>query len=57
MMNSAAPYEIAVVGGGAAGVAAAVQSARMGFKAVLLKKTALVGGLSTGGHQRLSAAL
>ena len=42
-------YDIAIVGGGIAGVAAAVQTARMGMKTVLIEKTALVGGLATGG--------
>ena len=42
-------YDIAIVGGGIAGGAAAVQTARMGMKTVLIEKTALVGGLATGG--------
>ena len=42
-------YDIAIIGGGIAGVAAAVQTARMGMKTVLIEKTALVGGLATGG--------
>ena len=40
-------YDIAIIGGGIAGVAAAVQTARMGMKTVLIEKTALVGGLAT----------
>ena len=42
-------YEIAGIGGGVAGVAAAVQAARCGMKTVLVERTALVGGLATGG--------
>lgn len=47
-MNSK-EYEIAVVDGGIAGAAAAVQAARMGMKTVLIEKSALSGGLATGG--------
>lgn len=42
-------YEVAVVGGGIAGIAAAVQAARSGRKTVLLEKTVLPGGLATTG--------
>ena len=42
-------YDIAVIGGGVAGVAAAVQAARCGMKTVLVERTALVGGLATSG--------
>lgn len=42
-------YDIAVVGGGVAGIAAAVQSARFGMKTILVEKTALIGGLATSG--------
>jgi FAD-dependent oxidoreductase family protein len=42
-------YEVAVVGGGIAGVAAALASARAGRKTVLLEKTVLLGGLATTG--------
>lgn len=42
-------YDIAVIGGGIAGVAAAVQSARCGMKTALVERTALVGGLATAG--------
>ncbi len=45
-MNS---YDVAVIGGGIAGVAAAVQAARSGMKTVLIEKSALVGGLATSG--------
>ena len=40
-------YDIAVVGGGVAGVAAAVCAAREGMKTVLFEKTAALGGLAT----------
>ena len=40
---------VAVIGGGIAGVAAAVQAARSGMKTVLIEKSALVGGLATSG--------
>ena len=42
-------YDVAVVGAGMAGIAAAVQSAREGKKTVLLEKTVLPGGLATTG--------
>lgn len=42
-------YDVAVVGGGIAGVAAALASARAGKKTVLLEKTVLLGGLATTG--------
>ena len=42
-------YDIAVVGGGVAGIAAAVQYARFGMKTILVEKTALIGGLATSG--------
>jgi flavin-dependent dehydrogenase len=42
-------FDIVIVGGGIAGVAAALQSARMGMQTVLIEKTALVGGLATSG--------
>ncbi len=40
-------YDVAVVGGGVAGVAAAIVSAREGMRTVLLEKTAALGGLAT----------
>ena len=40
-------YDIAVAGGGVAGVAAAVEAARMGKKVVLIEKTTQLGGLAT----------
>ncbi len=42
-------YDIAVIGGGIAGVAAALQSARRGMKTVIVEKTVLLGGLATTG--------
>ncbi len=42
-------YDIVVVGGGVAGVAAAVSAARSGMKTLLLEKMALLGGLATEG--------
>lgn len=42
-------YDVAVVGGGVAGVAAAVSAARLGAKTVLIEKTCLPGGLATAG--------
>ncbi len=40
-------YDILVAGGGLAGVAAAVQAARMGKKVVIVEKTVQLGGLAT----------
>lgn len=42
-------YDVAVIGGGIAGVAAAIQAARSGMKTVLIEKTVLFGGLATTG--------
>ena len=42
-------YDIAVCGGGIAGVAAALAAARRGMKTVLIEKTILPGGLATSG--------
>jgi hypothetical protein len=42
-------YDVVVYGGTSAGVAAAVQAARMGKKVVLIEPTAHLGGLSSGG--------
>lgn len=40
-------YDVIVAGGGVAGVAAAVSSARMGLKTLLIEKTISLGGLAT----------
>lgn len=40
-------YDVAVAGGGVAGVAAAVEAARAGKKVVLIEKTTQLGGLAT----------
>lgn len=42
-------YDVIVVGGGVAGVAAAVASAREGMKTLLMEKTVILGGLATAG--------
>jgi len=42
-------YDVVVVGGGIAGVAAAIQAARCGLKTALVEKTVLWGGLATTG--------
>lgn len=42
-------YDVAVVGGGIAGIAAALAAARKGAKTILLEKMFLLGGLATGG--------
>ncbi|MEE1357076.1 MAG: FAD-dependent oxidoreductase, partial [Clostridia bacterium] len=42
-------YDVAVVGGGVAGVAAALAAAREGASVVLLEKLAALGGLGTVG--------
>ena len=40
-------YDVAVVGGGVAGIAAALSSARAGAKTVLLERQFALGGLAT----------
>jgi len=42
-------YDVIVVGGGVAGVAAALEASRSGLKTALLEKTILWGGLATSG--------
>lgn len=42
-------YDVAVVGAGVAGIAAAVAAARRGRKTVLIEKQTLIGGLATSG--------
>lgn len=43
------PYDVVVVGGGIAGVAAAVSAARQGVSVLLIEKKINLGGLATGG--------
>ncbi|NMA21292.1 MAG: FAD-dependent oxidoreductase [Lentisphaerae bacterium] len=42
-------YDVAVIGGGVAGCAAALQAARSGAKTILIEKTIFPGGLATSG--------
>ncbi|HAH86374.1 MAG TPA: FAD-dependent oxidoreductase, partial [Armatimonadetes bacterium] len=42
-------YDVLVAGGGVAGVAAALESARAGLKTALIEKTITPGGLATTG--------
>jgi flavin-dependent dehydrogenase len=42
-------YDVVVVGGGIAGVAAAVSASREGAKVLLIEKSFNLGGLATGG--------
>ena len=48
-MNFEKKYNVVVVGGGIAGVAAALSSARRGIKTALIEKTVYLGGLATTG--------
>lgn len=48
-MEAKAVYDVIVVGGGIAGVAAAVSAARNGVRVLLLEKGVNLGGLATGG--------
>ena len=50
-------YDVAVVGGGVAGVAAALAAARSGAKVCLIEKYAGLGGLATMGHVIIYLAL
>lgn len=43
-------YDVVVVGGGVAGVAAALSAGRLGAKTLLIEKSILLGGLATAGH-------
>jgi len=43
-------YDVIVVGGGVAGVSAALAAARNNAKVLLIEKTAVLGGLATSGH-------
>ena len=42
-------YDVVVVGGGVAGVSAAVSAARSGMKTLLMEKFTVLGGLATVG--------
>jgi len=42
-------YDIVIYGGTSAGIAAAIQSSRMGKSVVLIEPTQRIGGLTTGG--------
>ncbi len=48
-MDFSKKYDVVVAGGGIAGVAAAVASARKGMKTALIEKTVFAGGLATTG--------
>ena len=48
-MDFSVKYDVAVIGGGIGGAAAALQAARLGKKTVLVEKTILLGGLATSG--------
>jgi len=48
-MKFSKKYDVVVAGGGIAGVAAAVASARKGMKTALVEKTVFAGGLATAG--------
>ena len=48
-MDFTVKYDIAVVGAGVAGVAAALAAARRGHKVVLIEKQTIIGGLATSG--------
>ena len=40
-------YDVAIIGGGASGVSAAVQASRLGSKVVLVEQTDWLGGMLT----------
>jgi len=48
-MNPTPHYDIAVCGGGFAGIAAALSAAREGRRVILFEKEYLLGGLGTAG--------
>ena len=48
-MNTTYDYDIAVIGGGMSGIAAAVSAAERGARVVLIEKTSFLGGVGTGG--------
>ena len=50
-------YDIIVAGGGVAGIAAALASAREGKRVLLIEKSCILGGLATIGHINLFVPL
>ncbi|HEY3297413.1 MAG TPA: FAD-dependent oxidoreductase, partial [Armatimonadota bacterium] len=48
-MTSADRYSVLVAGGGPAGIAAAIASARMGVKTILIERYGFLGGMATAG--------
>ncbi len=48
-MESGKHYDVIVVGGGTAGVVAAIQAGRAGAKTLLVEKTGMLGGTTTTG--------
>jgi hypothetical protein len=48
-MTPSVSYDVLVVGGGVAGVAAALESSRRGLRTAIIEKTVLFGGLATSG--------
>ena len=48
-MNTEKVYDVLVVGGGIAGIAAALEADRSGLRTALVEKTILWGGLATSG--------
>ena len=50
-------YDVAICGGGFAGISAALAAARQGSKVVLFEKQYMLGGLGTAGIVTIPAAL
>jgi hypothetical protein len=48
-MTATEPYDVLVLGGGTAGVVAAIQAGRAGAKTLLVEKTGILGGTMTNG--------
>jgi hypothetical protein len=48
-MTASTPYDVIVLGGGTAGVVAAIQAGRAGAKTLLIEKTGMLGGTMTNG--------